>query len=89
VQDNGVGIKSENIDKIFEGLDAFLNYGLIDFRTKHNKGDYVIDFRLGLDIAKHSRVSFVVNNALNRVYTLRPLDIASPRTFAVQYQLKF
>jgi outer membrane receptor protein involved in Fe transport len=79
----------KNIDKIFEGLDSFLNYGLVDFRSKNNKGDYILDFRVGVDIAKHSRVSLVVNNALNRVYTLRPLDIAPPRTFAIQYQLKF
>lgn len=79
----------KNIDIIFEKLDPLLNYGLQDFRSKHNKGDYIIDARIGMDIARHSRVSFVVNNALNRVYTLRPLDIAAPRTFAVQYQLKF
>jgi outer membrane receptor protein involved in Fe transport len=79
----------KNIDIIFEKLDPLLNYGLQDFRSKHNKGDYIVDARIGVDIAKHSRVSFVVNNALNRVYTLRPLDIAAPRTFAVQYQLKF
>ncbi|UPT69179.1 MAG: TonB-dependent receptor [Sphingobacteriales bacterium JAD_PAG50586_3] len=79
----------KNIDIIFEKLDPLLNYGLQDFRAKHNKGDYIIDLRVGMDIARHSRVSFVVNNALNRVYTLRPLDIAAPRTFAVQYQLKF
>jgi iron complex outermembrane receptor protein len=79
----------KNIDIIFEKLDPLLNYGLQDFRAKHNKGDYIVDARIGMDIAKHSRVSFVVNNALNRVYTLRPLDIAAPRTFAVQYQLKF
>lgn len=79
----------KNVDKIFIALDPILNYGLNDFRNKNNKGDYVIDARIGLDVAKHSRFSFIVNNVLNRVYTLRPLDIAQPRTFAIQYQLKF
>jgi outer membrane receptor protein involved in Fe transport len=79
----------KNIDKIFESLDPLLKYGLVDFRNKNNKGDYIIDFRIGVDVARHSRFSLVVNNALNRVYTLRPLDIAAPRTFAIQYQLKF
>jgi len=79
----------KNIDRVFEVLDPLLNYGLVNFRNQHNNGDYIVDFRIGLDVAKHSRFSFVINNLLNRVYTLRPLDIAAPRTFIIQYQLKF
>lgn len=80
----------KNVDKIFEALDgSLLNTGIKKYRRDHNNGDYVIDMRMGFNIAKHSRVSLLINNLLNREYMLRPLDIMPPRTFAVQYQLRF
>lgn len=80
----------QNVDKVFEALDGYgLNTGVKQYRKDHNKGDYVVDMRLGFNIASHSRLSFLVQNLLNREYMLRPLDIMPPRTFAIQYQLKF
>ena len=80
-----------NIDKIFEGLDGTpaLNTGITQWRIDHANGDVIVDLRLGFNISPSSRISFVVNNALNRSYAIRPLTVEKMRSFAFQYTLSF
>lgn len=82
----------ENIDRVFIQLDVdvpLLPTGVAQFRAENNKGDYVIDSRLAYQITQESRISLVINNLNNRLYTLRPVKTMPPRTFAIQYLLKF
>lgn len=79
-----------NIDEIFNRLDPLLNYGIKTFRDARNqKGDYIIDFRIGYDVSKTSRVSLAINNLLNREYSLRPGEIMPPRVYNLQWNFKF
>jgi len=91
-----------NIDKSFEdslrfpngtpiihyGKPMFILPGLREYREKNNVGQVIFDARVGLDLAKKSRLSVVVRNLFNKEYMIRPGDVQAPRTFALQYMLK-
>ncbi len=53
----------------------------------NKKGTMVMDLRLSCEITKRSKIAFIVNNAMNKEYSLRPLKIEAPRTTAIQYTL--
>jgi len=63
-----------------------LETGLTQWRIDNNKGDAIFDFRMGYELTKQSRISIVVNNALNRVYAIRPLAIEAQRLVQVQFK---
>jgi iron complex outermembrane receptor protein len=81
----------QNIDIAFQELErqfpSLFNPGIQAWRDTHTKGDYVIDLRFGKQFKKSS-LSLVVNNVLNRVYSMRPLALEDLRNFAVQYSLQ-
>ncbi len=80
----------QNVDKIFESYNNGSGFGNVTrYRKNHNNGDYVVDLRIAYDFDKHSRLSLIVNNLLNREYALRPLVMMPPRVWALQYSLKF
>jgi iron complex outermembrane receptor protein len=76
-----------NIDVLFEDTTINLMPGLWYYRRKHASGDYVVDTRLGYQVNEKWKVSFVVNNVLNRMYMLRPGDMQPPRLFQIQFLL--
>lgn len=88
----------KNIDNIFLLLDddpqnsqtlGLLPTGISEWRRENNSGDYVIDIRTGYKISEHHKLSLVINNLLNREYSIRPLSIEKPRTVSFQYALSF
>ncbi|MBC7411475.1 MAG: TonB-dependent receptor [Bacteroidia bacterium] len=82
----------QNIDPLFETklFSAVSNsFGMKEFRQLHNQGDYVFDLRFSYRINESNKVSFLINNALNRLYSLRPGVVEQPRTFVIQYSLNF
>ncbi|MFI5204855.1 MAG: TonB-dependent receptor domain-containing protein [Flavobacteriales bacterium] len=90
----------ENVDNIFYNivipsplgllnLGDYLLPGFPEYRAQFNKGSLVIDFRLGIDLSQNTRMSIVANNVLNEEVMGRPGDVQAPRSFAVQYVLKF
>ena len=89
--------KIENLDKaIIDFEEATVNTGgslqailYNDYYTNKNNGNMIIDTRIGYQINEHHKVSLVVNNALNKTYSLRPLKIEPMRTVMLQYSLKF
>ena len=77
--------RMENIDKFFvEALP-----GIKDYMNQYNTGAVVFDGRVMYQVTDHVRVSFIVNNALNREYTQRPADVMPPRNFVFQATVKF
>ena len=74
---------NEGIPGIFDGIP-----GINESRENAKNGDYVIDARLGWQMNSIFRFGFVVNNVLNREYMTRPATMMSPRTFAVQCNIK-
>jgi len=65
--------------------------GFSDFRdeTKKEGGSWVYDFRATLNIGKHLRFSFIVNNFSNREYSIRPGRMNAPRSFNFKTQIIF
>lgn len=78
----------QNIDKTFYDFESQMHSGLEKYRKKHNTGTHLFDARIGCNVTKQFKVAFVVNNLMNLSYSLRPLKIESPRTFALQLSLK-
>jgi iron complex outermembrane receptor protein len=81
-----------NIDKVFEepiGGTTYILPGLKEYREIYNKGNFVVDLRIGYKLNDNYRLGFMVNNLLNSEYTSRPGDIQPPRNFTLQVQMKF
>ncbi|MCB9192152.1 MAG: TonB-dependent receptor [Flavobacteriales bacterium] len=55
--------------------------------NKH-PGNYVMDARISYQIADWLKAAFIVNNFLNREYSLRPLKMEQPRTASIQFTVK-
>ncbi|HXU27865.1 MAG TPA: TonB-dependent receptor [Bacteroidia bacterium] len=68
---------------------TFLLPGLAQYRATHNTGVWVNDFRIGCQVSKVVRVSFLINNFFNTEFMSRPGLIEPPRTFILQAGLKF
>ncbi|MDZ4751361.1 MAG: TonB-dependent receptor [Flavobacteriales bacterium] len=93
----GVSFRSNshmtNIDRAFQDLEndftQIFNPQINKWRAEHTKGDFVIDTRLSYQVTTQSKVAFIVNNLLNREYSIRPLAIESTRMSMIQYSLTF
>ncbi len=85
--------KIENLDKtIFEFEDATLASGgtlqpilYRNYFYNHNNGNTIIDMRVSYKFLSHHKVALIVNNLLNRWYSLRPLKAEPMRSIQLQY----
>lgn len=79
----------KNVDEFFyrDILKDFVGLDARSYRESNRGPEYVFDFRIGYTIKEVNKISFIVNNAFNREYALRPLSINAPRSFALQYTL--
>lgn len=77
----------DNIFLLFDDLDYIKD--VRKSRDYHKNGDFVIDLRTSLVMKKGHKISFICNNVLNRVYSLRPVSVEAPRSFTFQYQATF
>lgn len=59
----------------------------MDYFYNHNNGNVVMDLRIAAELAEKHKVSFIVNNILNRWYSLRPLKAEPMRSVMLQYVL--
>jgi outer membrane receptor protein involved in Fe transport len=75
----------QNIDKAFVDLDddGTLETGVREWMEAHQSGTWLVDARIGMDLTEQLRVSIIVNNLSNEVYSLRPLSIEAPRSMQV------
>jgi outer membrane receptor for ferric coprogen and ferric-rhodotorulic acid len=62
---------------------------LTEYREGHFDGDWIADFRVGYYIKPDMRLQFIVKNAFNNMYALRPAKYDPPRNFTVQYKIDF
>lgn len=79
----------QNVDAIFYNstFTTFTGLNLQEYREANETGEHIVDLRVSYEIAKHSKLAFIINNVNNREYALRPLAMDPPRTFALQYTL--
>lgn len=55
---------------------------------KNNKGYFVMDLRLGVDVTKNVHFQWTINNLLNKEYSVRPMDVSAPRTWTMKMTVK-
>lgn len=48
-----------------------------------------MDLRLGVKITKNIQFQGIINNLWNNEYSVRPMDVAAPRTFIMQLNTTF
>ena len=81
-----------NYFSLMENLDAiYISFipGITEYREGHFDGDWIADFRVGYYIKPDMRLQFIVKNAFNNMYALRPAKYDPPRNFTVQYKIDF
>jgi iron complex outermembrane receptor protein len=78
----------QNIDTVFYQLTTLAQYGIAQYREQHNTGINVFNAHIGFEATKHVKIAFVINNLFNLSYSLRPLKIEAPRTFAIRISYK-
>ncbi len=74
----------QNIDTIFYEFASQGGYGIAQYINNHYRPIDVFDARIGMQATKQLKVAFVVDNLTNLSYSLRPLKIESPRTYAIR-----
>lgn len=74
----------QNIDTVFYQEESQGGYGISNYRQTHNKGINIFDGRISMQAIKQLKIAFIVDNLTNTSYSLRPLKIESPRTFAIR-----
>jgi outer membrane receptor protein involved in Fe transport len=79
----------KSVDRIFYQVDPLFGWGAVDFRNEHNTGDHVFDVRAAVDLTKHIKFGFVMNNVANHIYALRPLKVNPPRATQIQLTITF
>jgi iron complex outermembrane receptor protein len=79
----------KNVDRIFYEVDSQFNWGAVEFRNANSSGDHVFDVRAAVDLTKHVKLGFVMNNVANHVYALRPLKVNPPRSTQLQLTIQF
>lgn len=85
----------QNIDLVFEELDdgailgGTLPTGVTRWRDEHDKGDAILDARIGYRFQGNNALNLIIDNALNREYAIRPLALERTRRIVVQliYQI--
>lgn len=93
--------KMVNVDDVligegyFGGLIEFFNGGndvfpgMKNYRANQAPGDWVFDLRFNYAVTDDLRLSFVINNLMNREYALRIGRINPPRQFTLKLQVGF
>lgn len=89
--------KMQNIDEVFQNTKPNENvFGTLfefgskipssvdAFRKKYNRGTFLWDVRFAYQLTKQAKMSFIVKNILNAVYSERPAIMGAPRNFTLQ-----
>jgi iron complex outermembrane receptor protein len=79
----------QNIDEVFYLMEPYAHYGIQQYREAHDKGTNIFDARIAFQVTKKLKAAFLINNVANLSYSLRPLKIESPRTFALRLSANF
>ncbi len=82
----------ENIPEVFNTVFTVLDGGKGTFPAyiaKHQKGDWVLDARVGYQVNDILRLGFIVKNLTNYEYALRPGKLEGPRNYTLQMRVTF
>ena len=79
----------KNIDGIFNELLFDYTLGTKTAWDRLNENNTILDARIGYDLTEESRISFNIDNILNREYLQRPASLGPPRAYSLLYKLQF
>ncbi|MCK4638525.1 MAG: TonB-dependent receptor, partial [Bacteroidales bacterium] len=85
--------KMENLDKAIEEFEDVTKKSggslqpvyYMNYFNHHNNGNLIMDGRISYKFLEHHKIALIVNNFLNRTYSLRPLKAEQMRTVMLQY----
>jgi outer membrane receptor protein involved in Fe transport len=79
----------KNIDVAFYQLSGpgAMHSGIIEYREKQNKGNFIVDFRVSY-IIKNFKLMLLVNNLFNTEYSIRPITVEAPRLTTLKVVFK-
>lgn len=79
-----------NIDYFFFNFDApsGLGTGINHYYSNHNQNSVVFDARISVAYKNRIRLAYLMNNVLNAIYTLRPMNAEAPRSSQLQLTFK-
>ncbi len=86
------GSAPEKIPGLFRAasLLIFQDVRAVDkYLIKHQKGDFFMDMRAGVNIDSHFKIGFIVKNITNRLYSLRPGKPEPLRNYTLQLRYTF
>jgi len=63
--------------------------GVKEFRERKDVGTAVLDLRVAYNISDLAKISFILKNATNQVYTLRPALMEAPMNLTVRADVTF
>ena len=72
---------------VMDHVRTLLFGNLHDYWEKHNTGYVTLDLRAGVRLSKKIQLQFIVNNVLNTEYSSRPMDVAAPRNYVIQFNM--
>ncbi len=84
----GEGVITEFVLLFDERVNKIVT-SLADFRKGQINGDWVLDFRASYSFNEKNKIDFMLNNALNREYSIRPLKMSPPMTINLRYNRTF
>ena len=76
--------RMDAIDRVFE---VFLP-GVENFRKNQDGGFTVVDLRASCKINSYVKISGIVGNLLNEIYTVRPAQLEAPRNYTIRLDWK-
>ncbi len=91
IKDGFIGIEGFHNSHL-EAIDAaflLIIKGLGVFREENNKGFTVLNFRAGYRFSEVVKMSLLLNNAANTIYSARPGLMAAPRNLTARVDFKF
>ncbi len=63
--------------------------GIREFRERNDRGTAVVDIRAAYNISDVAKISFILKNATNQTYTLRPALMEAPMNLTVRADVTF
>jgi iron complex outermembrane receptor protein len=79
----------EDTNVNWDAVDAtYILPGMPKYREKDKKGSWVHDLRIGFQVSKAVKLSYIVNNVANEEYATRPGDVRPPRLHTIQIMVK-
>lgn len=60
-----------------------------EFRERKNNGSVIFNQRVSYNIGRYGKISLIVNNVLNKEYSIRVARLEPPRSYTIQYKINF